>query len=158
PAVQDVHGVVRAKGRRALLRKHLRDGRFAHADRAGEADDDHGVSPSAARRRTRAFAASGLIPNQSSKERTPWWINMPRPSTVDTPRSRAARSKPVSRGRYTMSATIAPARTFATGHSIESSPLMLSVVACTMRSAAPKPRSRSSQHRLLPFGIEAAAA
>ena len=46
----------------------------------------------------------------------------------------------------------------ATGHSMSSLPVMPSDVACTMRSAAPKPRSRSSHRKVRPFGIPSAAA
>ena len=55
-ALQLVNGRIRVEHRYAFLSEHLRDRRLAHADRAGETEEDHDISLS---RRAGVSAGSG---------------------------------------------------------------------------------------------------
>src|SRR5690349_1049472 len=75
--------------------KHRGGRALAHADRAGEAENDHSVASTA---RRSAGVTSGILPNQAAKAGRAWWSNMPSPSTTTLPRRRAAASSGVSSG------------------------------------------------------------
>ena len=74
----------RTPARRALAK--CRRGRLAHADRAGETDDEHHEAPRCAATWARSSGVtSGRTPNQRSKPGTAWCSSMPSPSTVRFP-------------------------------------------------------------------------
>ena len=81
--------------------EHLRDGRFSHADRAGQADDI-GLLP--LHPATSSFLSSsscsigGVAPKNSSNASAAWPISMSRPSTTASSLFLAARSSFVSSG------------------------------------------------------------
>jgi hypothetical protein len=76
-------------GRRAL----------AHADRSGEAEDDHrAIASSTAARSAPSTAGASGGSNQAWKPGTAWCSSMPSPSTVGLPRARARPSRSVSSG------------------------------------------------------------
>ena len=93
--VEPVHLGVGVVDRRALLGEHRRGGRLAHADRAGEADDDHARASSAAS----ASAAHVDVGRRRAAEQglrssaRAWPISMASPSTVRRPRGRAPRQE-----------------------------------------------------------------
>ena len=62
--VKPVNGGVSVPDRKAFVGKHLCRGRFAHADGAGEAEDERHAERTALRV---ASSTSGLVPNQRSK-------------------------------------------------------------------------------------------
>lgn len=72
---------------------------FAHADRPGEAEDDHRTPASVVRTAARSSRVTRTgLPNQASKPGLPWCSSMPSPSTVRSPRRLAAARSPVSSG------------------------------------------------------------
>src|SRR6185295_10791881 len=79
---------------------HLPQGRcgggLPHADRAGQAEDDHGMSFST--KSLRAGVTWGSTPNQAAKPGRAWCSSMPSPSTTAFPRALAVASKGVSSG------------------------------------------------------------
>lgn len=98
--LQPVHLRIGVEHGNARASQHRRDGRLAHADRTGEAEDDHRVS--------NAFSSSsqpsgGATPKNSEKAIAAWPISISSPSTVSMPRAAAAFKRPVSSGLYTMS-------------------------------------------------------
>ncbi len=72
---------------------------LAHADGAGEADDEHQrPSMSATIRARSSGVTSGVTPNHLAKPGTAWCSSMPRPSMAESPRSRAAATSGVTSG------------------------------------------------------------
>ena len=96
-ALQAVHRGIGVEHRYALFGEHRRDGRFAHADRAGQPDPDHATN-SARSASSRASSRGGATPKNNSNASAAWPISMSSPSTVSSPRDRAAASNGVSSG------------------------------------------------------------
>ena len=63
----------------ALVGEHLRRGRLAHADGAGQPDEDHRIASSAT---ARTSMSGGGRPKKASKLGRAWPISISRPSTV----------------------------------------------------------------------------
>ena len=97
--IEPVHLGVGVAHRHAALAEVLGRGGLAHADRAGETDDQHHDASRCATTWARSSGVtSGLTPNQRSKPGTAWCSSMPRPSTMRLPRALAAASSVVSSG------------------------------------------------------------
>ena len=88
---------VRIVGRNAQAPERAGRRGLAHADGAGEPEDDHCPSASSIRD-LNLPSTSGATPNQRSNPGRPWCSSMPSPSTVRWPRARAAASRGVSSG------------------------------------------------------------
>ena len=98
-AIEVVNGLVGIEDRNAMLGKKGGDRRFAHGDRAGEAEDEHQRAVMLCSTAARSAAVTvGRLPNQRSKPGAAWWRSMPSPSTPRRPRARAAASNGVSSG------------------------------------------------------------
>src|SRR3546814_349024 len=92
----------------AFALKHRRGGRLAHANRAGEAEDEGAAKPRAGARAVRHAVSSprnsssrpsgGEAPKNSSKASAAWPISMSSPSTTPSPRASAAARSPVCSG------------------------------------------------------------
>ena len=98
------------------------------------------------------------MPNQCSNARAPWWISMPRPSTVrESPRSRAARRTRFQAGDRRYRRQLWLVRTMSTGHL--RSPVRSSSASSRLRSrsALAKRASRSSHLPASPARAPSAA-
>jgi len=83
----------------AQTREHCRNGRFAHADGAGQSDDDHRAAQASSCRRKSSSAPRGAgTPKKCSKATAACPTSMRSPSTVLSPRARASASRGVSSG------------------------------------------------------------
>ena len=103
-SLQAVHNNIGIEDRYAKPGEHSRHGRFAHADRPGQTEDE-GAAHRCSRRRKSASPGSriGATPKNRSNASAAWPISMARPSTVRKPAARAACSTGVSSGSVTMS-------------------------------------------------------
>ena len=90
-------GIAHGDAERAQAR---RDRRLAHADRAGEADDQHQLPSMSAtiRARSSAVTCGRHAEPLARSPGTAWCSSMPRPSTAASPRARAAASSGVTSG------------------------------------------------------------
>src|SRR5262249_60694252 len=104
-AVEAVHRRVGVMDRHAGFGEQAGGDRLAHADRTGEAEDEHHTLAlmSASIIARSSGVTRGVTPNQRANAGTAWCSSMPSPSTVRWPRSRAARSSAVSSATETMS-------------------------------------------------------
>ncbi len=101
-AVERMHAGIGVVDRHAARPEHRRGGALAHADRAGEAEDErpaHRWLPRSATMRARkSGVTAGMRPNHREKPGTAWCSSMPSPSTAGRSRARAAARSGVSSG------------------------------------------------------------
>ena len=104
--VEPMHRAIGIVDRYAGLGKEPCRRRFAHSDRAGEAEHEHHAPVfaavvarmSASSRARNSGVTRGVEPNHRTKPRTAWCISRPSPSATRWPRSSAARSSAVFSG------------------------------------------------------------
>src|SRR4029079_10901469 len=80
--IEPVDDRIGVGNRDAFRGEHPRRFSLAHADRTGEADHDHRLSPGSISRATRSWSSavtSGRLPNHNSNPRTAWCSSIPRP-------------------------------------------------------------------------------
>ena len=81
-ALQPVDFGIGIEHRHARAPQHRRDGRLAHADRAGETEDDHCASSALS---SSSQPSGGGAPKNSEKAIAAWPISISSPSTVSRP-------------------------------------------------------------------------
>ncbi len=94
-ALETVNLGIGIEDRHAQCLEHRRHRRLAHADRAGEADDDHATSRA---RNSSSCARGAATPKKSSKATAACPTSISSPSIVSRPRASAAASSTVSSG------------------------------------------------------------
>ena len=102
-ALQAMHRRVGVEHRHRLGGKHRGNRRLAHTDRAREAEDKRARDrrsghASSASRSSSSRSRGGATPKNSSNASAAWPISISSPSTVSSPRARAAASRGVSSG------------------------------------------------------------
>ena len=95
--IEVVHRGVGVIDRHAGLAEHRGGGRLAHADGAGQADQDHWPSAFRASART-SRSVGGDSPKKASKDGRAWPISMARPSTLGRPSAQASAKNGVTSG------------------------------------------------------------
>ena len=97
--IEPMHRLIGIVHRHAGLGKQPRGRRLAHADRTGEAENDHVLARMSATTRSRNSAdTSGSTPNHLANAGAAWCSSMPSPSTVFSPHCSAASSSGVRSG------------------------------------------------------------
>jgi hypothetical protein len=106
-ALQPVHLGIGIEHRNAGPGEHLGNGALAHADGAGEAEDERMAGLVSSRQQVPQFASpssrGGATPKNFSNATAAWPISIASPSIVRNPAPRAACSSGVSSGWVTMS-------------------------------------------------------